>query len=1786
MKFYTQTAVEYVKDQVERELTQLTPGEPAELRIFTQSMPPQAIYAIFEQLEDYVASKAVKIGCHLKVAFGLDQYWLNSGVQSYADESDRLKAKGWVDRDDRLTHYRNLTATPEQELLLVVLAGIDHATDRGGLADFNIVSESVLFREQLASCYTLWAERFLSEANLPDIDGGVVRDFNAFFEQLFKIRPSNLFRLSEFLEKNLLPNAINCNSASETLALAYEHLPVWGIPPIFSPANPAKRLPLLEDASRVFKRDDYRDASRRKKALQSIEHARKDLAVAPEVINRTPYGSTDDFLDTLETFVQRGTPESEDRLLHTDFAPVIKILKQKTRSTAKRRNTPTRLRGSSFSSLVNAVFSTLETFTKGCGTDWAPFHLKTIRITIERFELDAPKQDEDSTIAEDAYRGLIGGIDGFLNGFELELASDPNDDDAEKKIVPLSVVFGRDDKPVHITTKGLKESRLTFRVTAEAEVSRLSVDQSFIWIIPPNHEERVRHSFAQFMNEALETEPTLALPVIHMGSALDELYFAIDDEEAHRLLSSGISSGASVRDVLEGLPEEELEVEARDALHQLSKAYRGFIAALADQGYFAAIDKPLIDLVKSYSTAVDLALTRDQQNLALGDELLRRLYQAFVCVPEGLSPTSAFVPALVATGITPAIAETVQAREVFLRDGLGETLRTLLEKDAKAGKAAFDRLLGLVELRRPLYGLVFDASKTLTTNLRSFGLIHRLGEKPKKTPTLAAQAEMRSEETTLEEGLSAYLRTTPESKVIERTLTAYRKIHSFAADRLSIFAANVEDLRPIVAGIDSYIAEEVKAQSGMVDVPLVVTVRVIGRGPSATRAQEVLRRWQERWSGSEESRYRPCKLKIAYRPARTRDEVQSLLKSVNGDHDIGFLFDFLNDQCGGDSVVPAQPFQIDWATGQVGKFPICEHPRLASPTDPNLRRGLVSNRRFKVAARHAEMTARLKNPDHPGSNHVIFNQVEYGDLEQKFTQEMHSCCRWVTCVDRFVDKALILNDGNAPHDQRKLVGFASGVGSYGELNLTLSTESNTTGELARGVSERLGHIYRDWSADQCNTVAHKLMDEAQSVTGLSLVSALGNEGVMRDVIGYAMANRLYLDRKVSVVAAALPLDSFVHWFDGAAGGLRPDLLLLEARVERGTLVIDATVVECKVGQESNHHVDESVTQAAAGLTHLSSLFLPVSAEASPASFDRRYWWAQLHRALVVRNVRPIKPSDKNDVEHALEQMAEGHFVINWRAVGATFWTNDQRSVGEGFSLRRARLAGNLSLGGGQQLLEVYHASIGQKAALDALLNDGKDVKSQIWPSAAAQVGQFMEVPSREMLSDVSATEAVQSPGVSEPDQPADGPALPQDEAPHPERKTPAPSASGPEPRQPVADPKTTVAPLQEPAPADPDKALSPGAPERFLIGQELTAHGGEGQPVYWEFGHHQLPNRHLLVFGGSGNGKTYAIQALLLEMAKAKQNSLVIDYTDGFLPTHLEHELKELARPESFTIRTGQKLPLDPFKPQADEIEGIGTVAEEPFDVAKRVASIFTAVYSSLGEQQRAKLVDYIEQGVETGYLTLESLYDRLKEEGEDLLANKIMPLARTAPFAGASESAWSAMFDDPQKLLKVLQLTRIPTEVQRLIIEFVLWDLWDFMRRTGSKHRPLPLVLDEVQNLDHRSGSPLEKYLREGRKFGASMILATQTLSNFSSDERDRLFQAAHKLFFAPASTELKTYATILKNMIPHSSADDWATQLSALKKGECLSAGYERRPNGDLRVMVRKVSVTALSDRLGDAS
>lgn len=134
--------------------------------------------------------------------------------------------------------------------------------------------------------------------------------------------------------------------------------------------------------------------------------------------------------------------------------------------------------------------------------------------------------------------------------------------------------------------------------------------------------------------------------------------------------------------------------------------------------------------------------------------------------------------------------------------------------------------------------------------------------------------------------------------------------------------------------------------------------------------------------------------------------------------------------------------------------------------------------------------------------------------------------------------------------------------------------------------------------------------------------------------------------------------------------------------------------------------------------------------------------------------------------------------------------------------------------------------------------------------------------------------------------------------------------------------------------------------------------------VYWEFGSPQMANRHLLITGTSGQGKTYSIQTMLYELAKGNVSSVVFDYTEGFRLDQLEPEFVDSMHNKiNQHIVKIQGVPINPFKRQEQDFAGM-KIQDTPADVAGRFANILTHVYG-FGEQQYAAIYEATRVGME-----------------------------------------------------------------------------------------------------------------------------------------------------------------------------------------------------------------------------
>lgn len=368
--------------------------------------------------------------------------------------------------------------------------------------------------------------------------------------------------------------------------------------------------------------------------------------------------------------------------------------------------------------------------------------------------------------------------------------------------------------------------------------------------------------------------------------------------------------------------------------------------------------------------------------------------------------------------------------------------------------------------------------------------------------------------------------------------------------------------------------------------------------------------------------------------------------------------------------------------------------------------------------------------------------------------------------------------------------------------------------------------------------------------------------------------------------------------------------------------------------------------------------------------------------------------------------------------------------------------------------------------------------------------------------------------------------------------------------------------------------------KRILLG---NIHGSV-EKLYWEYGNKGLPNRHLLISGKSGQGKTYFMQCLLYEMSKNHIDSLVVDYTDGFLETQLEDEFKNRLQ-DHLKIKYifKDKLPINPFKRNNIDLGGF-LIEETNEDIADRVVQIIDFVFS-LGIQQSSLLKEHIRSGLSTfdEKLTFGIIKQRLIDEdtAQSLnLQGRISNLLNKDPFAyGNNSFNWKDVFGNNGDV-NIFQLKGYTPEIQKIITEFLLWDLYNFTEREGDKNSPIPVLLDEMQNLNHKESSPTTKILKEGRKFGWSSWLATQSINSIKNSGGDTaaLYNAALQIHFAPPEDQITNVSRTIAT--DKNSRLRIENQLSSLSKGQCMVNGYAM-VNDELKKVTEVLDITPLEER-----
>lgn len=327
------------------------------------------------------------------------------------------------------------------------------------------------------------------------------------------------------------------------------------------------------------------------------------------------------------------------------------------------------------------------------------------------------------------------------------------------------------------------------------------------------------------------------------------------------------------------------------------------------------------------------------------------------------------------------------------------------------------------------------------------------------------------------------------------------------------------------------------------------------------------------------------------------------------------------------------------------------------------------------------------------------------------------------------------------------------------------------------------------------------------------------------------------------------------------------------------------------------------------------------------------------------------------------------------------------------------------------------------------------------------------------------------------------------------------------------------------------------------------------------------------------------IQTLLLELARQGISSVIFDYTDGFLPNKLEPEFQEaLGEKIEQKVAVINRIPVNPFVLQSVEIPSIGSVSEKASDVAGRISDILTHVYG-FGDQQRAAIYKACKEGIDRygaqmSFARLQELLEESKIKEAKTVSSKMMQFFDNDLFDTSNSFDWKDILNNNGKVT-VIQLTNLDRTLQTIITEITLWDAWYSLTKFGNKDTPFVVVLDEAQNLSFKSGSPAEKILREGRKYGWSAWFATQFLKGaLDSGEISNLQQAAERLYFKPSGEEMNYIAGQIAS--ERTEIQDWYNRLKNMQKGQCIVQGDRIKPNGEFgSIQPALVNVTSFGER-----
>lgn len=1665
------------------------------------------------------------------------EHFINKNENNCEFALDYLENNGFVE-DVPLTKFRNLAAEKNNGTTLLLLLGAEMALDKGSLKDFiHISMNDIVVR--LKKNVSKWFVDYLFDIGCePEKCKDII---NNIYKDLFRHINVDAMKLSTFVDS--LYNQ-DISSFDELVEYIYSTLnEYWNVPSILSNyKKPTKKAQKYISNSYSFINNGLNIASSKRKGLgkKLDKFAEKyDIDITQPFQGFSDY---QEFSEHLYEFLDNKNIDSNRAVfINSDFGVITEILDLsiKEDEPVASKDTVIKFTGEPLSVYLEMILYSCFKFRDKFGK-----YPLNIEITVNAIRLSnctTSDSEEESSSIDYHFENICIYIGGILDYIKSKGMKNSN--------ISIDYVDGIDPfvssnidcikSKIKAIDKWGENSEIKFTVNAVGESEDEKRKVEFMWKFSPYASWKNAFSLLKLLYNGDSTGATAEAPLLTTCSNMDDLIASESEDEFFIKLES---IQCEVVNNYSNAVRQTFKDTCFSNFAQVHHSFNLWISCITENGFFSSIDG-MNELIMNYTNLLDEVTTNYNEYSSSIKEKVGYILNIFNIISDSDFLSSAKSSEVIMPAYNPAMLEKIVARNDFIIYSFSELFEEIDRLEENKIKAIFSEYSKLATITQGVDVIPCGTEKLICKNVWGYYALY-YGEKKK---SYINNIELVPEECDNNADISE------QSDIIFHHIWNYMKTFPSRIDGLNVAFIAPTEIQYVVEGLN-------KVSDALTKKKIFATInlKVICFGGSKN-----IGGYLKYWLNNYMNKDKTVTLKT-YLQYISTDKCENELTDLLENQDLCFIYDILKtEDVTFDSYIYSDSEE---QALQVGcQFPMTFIPDTIAKTHGLQRKVNISQVQFIASKSYTQLANRIMNPNSMDSNYKVMQVLELQKTQNNILNIAHEQCRWVVCEDKAIDRELLQTDS------RRIIGFTTGEGCFGEYNVTVSAKAELLTDIKSMLKQKLIGKFTNWSMSRVDTAADYCINLTESFDGSRILKALNPyDYEIHNFLAYALTVKMLgIDKLCEgryVTRTLINLDSYQHWFRKI--GTRPDFMLIEIPIcneindVTKPLNISIKIIECKMSINIDGHIEKAITQLSTGLTEFKKFWSP-----SNESINRRYWFTQLYRAIAF-SVISISDNDSSYslINSKIYNILNGDFVVDW---SGDIYAFDLTSPLE--NIEKDDLPS-----------EIFECPA-------TLYRIGQiEIQKMLIPEDDGEPLEYIEMDQsthEDEEPNDDATEVIEHKNVTPDDiTPTNDDDTLSDENKSQDSQT---SISDIIPNSEYfssindvgKDNKSEESSENEiVAPDNPTDDTSDISKVRILIGVDLKTQ----EKYYWEFGNKNLNNRHLLINGNSGCGKTYCIQGLLMDTALQGISSVVFDYTGGFTEDKLDTVfLNRMGNRIQQRVVYIEGIPINPFKKGTVRVGG-KDYPEKDVSVANRMAEIFKNVYS-FGAQQASAIYSAVMNSLNINgeRMTFKDMATELEKIKADTVISKIRPFIDLDPFVQGEDFEWEHIRDDAEGVVYVIQFDGYGRDVQVLLTELLLWDIWNFSVKTGDESKPFILVMDEAQNLSHGEKSPSAKILTEGRKFGLSGWYATQFMKpQLSDDEIQRLQQAGQKLYFCPPDDGVETVAKSID--ISPQGKKDWAERLKKLKKGECVTCGSMMKSNKWVKYPPRIIKVISLQERL----